>query len=207
MRVCAVALRLAALLALAGVGCARPAPGQSLGVYDVRAELTENSCGGTAVPMPTVSKYVLEFLYAGAEVMWRADGDSSAVGTLTDEGRIRIESEELIPYSSDEYVEEQTPIYGAEDLAVGDVVRKRGCTLREVELLDVTLEGELEEPADGGVRTEPRTFKGKRSINYVAGPESDCSRLAAGAGGLFLEFPCEVQFSMQGTERLETENE
>lgn len=193
-------LGFSALLCLLAGACAKPMQGDSFGVYEVTAELEGNTCGGTAVPSPTSSSFEMELLRTGQSVMWRTDGTASAVGTMTEAGRVRIETETLVPYSDAKYVEETNSDYGVE---VTDLVRKEGCTLRQVDLMDIVVEDTFEESPDGGPRTEPRTFEGTRTLHVVPGPNSDCTDLAAANGGLFLEFPCEIRYDVAGVERLE----
>lgn len=190
-------LRWILVLSLGSLAACRPTrlAGESVGHYEVRGELLENTCGA-GHPAPEQLWFFVELRHLdGAVGYWKLSDAPLVEGTLARRGEFRFaERREVVGVPTDQ--------------ANGVV----GCMLAREESIegslfaDATTEAGVEDAslADGGVASEraegEARFEAGTTIR-VSPAGGDCSALLLPAGGAFDALPCEIRYSLGG-ERL-----
>ncbi|HJL18529.1 MAG TPA: hypothetical protein RMH99_22910 [Sandaracinaceae bacterium LLY-WYZ-13_1] len=182
------ALLALAALAVAGLlllpACRRPTDlsGESMGQYEVRGQLEENTCeSGYAAPESLWFHVELRDA-AGSELGWWKLPDAGIVeGTMTDDGTFRFEGHQ--------------PVVAVEaDPALG----VPGCTLDRAEVVSGTLRGgpaDASVPDDAGAGAAPG-FTGTTTV-VVSAASGDCSSLVGSTPGQFPTLPCELRYALE----------
>lgn len=184
-------------LALAGVasaalgGCELDLPGESRGTFAVEGTLEENGCGAEAVPARDPLRFPVELREDDGRALWRRAQQPLVEGTIEDDGSYRFEARVRLD------VLEADPAQG-----------QAACVLVQQEVLtarvigggvsgDAGAGGDASAVQDGG---EAR-LEGTQVIDMKPAAGSDCSPVLAASGGPFLELPCTLAYTLDGTPR------
>jgi len=174
-------------------GCPQPLPGESVGTFAVEGQLEHNECGMQAVPARNPVEFPVEIRVDDGRAVWRRHEAPLVSGVVTDDGSYEFESETRI------------------DAIEGDPAQGRAaCVLVQREQVTARVLGAepVPGPADGGVQDaagEPEDaeaqLEGSHTIELSPVSGADCGPLLAASGGPFLELPCDLEYTLEGTAR------
>ena len=152
------------------IGCGPQAmPGQSLGQFDVRAQLVENGCGSAAVPAFDAFDFRVEIREAEGRAWWIRNERPFVEGTRLGE-RLTFRTQLPVP------------------------TEVTGCVLSQVERIEVAVGSNS---PDAGTSDTP-ALSGVNQIEFTSGPNAACGLLTVQNGGPFLSLPCEVSYELAG---------
>jgi len=189
---------LLAVLILALAGCEpRDNPGETIGVFQVTGSLDENGCGA-AVPALDPINFEVEVRDDYGRGIWvRGDGPIQT-GVQLPDGAYRFR-------------------YGATVPVIAAQPGYRGCSLQQVELIEVHVApiaplapdadddggssavNDGDAGTDGGTPERAMELSGLSEIQYTPTSTSDCSPLPVVNGGPWAALPCTLRYTLFGT--------
>jgi hypothetical protein len=172
--------RYAPLLILTGCAWGEPredVPGDYLGDFAVRAELTESSCGPGAMGTLDEWSFDVRLSRQDRELFW-VNGREVIPGSIDDDtGAFSFETRVAVE------VEPANPPHA-------------GCTVDRFDSAAGTIEG---------AELDISAFSGTLSYAYAATEDSDCRQLVL--SGTLAQLPCKIAYSMSGTRTVAPELE
>jgi hypothetical protein len=200
------------VLGVGSVGCAMPKrPGELVGAYHISGELTDNSCGSSALPAANRLSFDVEIRQDHGAGLWVRDMPPPHSGRLNDDGSFAFEF-------TTSYTVNTMP---NEALATGDVdpakladptlvemqdrQAMQGCRLSVDESVNGMLHRDPRSSADAGAVSKASSSTtgdpdlvadNEIAIQTVAG--SSCEMVLAAQGGPFKSLPCSAHYDLKG---------
>jgi hypothetical protein len=200
------------VLWLGSIGCTMPkTPGELVGAYHISGELTDNSCGSSALPAANRLSFDVEIREDHGAGLWVRDMPPPHSGRLNDDDSFAFEfttNYTVNPMSSEQAAAavDVDPAKLADPTLVDRQDRQatQGCRLSVNENVEGMLHRELRVSADAGTVSKASSSAAGPdlvadnaiAIQTVAG--SNCEMVLAAQGGPFKTLPCSAHYDLKG---------
>jgi hypothetical protein len=196
-------------LPLAALFACNAPPGELLGVYSITGELSENSCGNSALPAPDPLQFDVEIRrISDSEALWIQAGPPGNTGSLDQEGEFEFQSQGTFGVNAPDQTA-STELLEMDPLSLANLdtfeafeagaTEGGTCVLSLSELARGRLmRDSLDADDAGSMRPEDKPDLLGENVIEIRTAEGDCSPVLAAQGGPFDSLPCRAHYELSG---------